>query len=81
MDTSMDTSSICRLPLKETLLHLILGVTTWSMILEPQDRMRLRLPVPFKEKAELIYAKLAEFPCCILFPNKNSKKWHNKMLL
>lgn len=69
----MDTSSIYRLRLKEMLLHLILRSND-SMILEPPDRIRLRLPLLFKGKAELMYAKLAEFPCCILFPDKNAKK-------
>lgn len=51
------------------------------MILEPQDRMRLRLPVSFEVNVVLIYAKLANFLCCLIFPDENSKKWHNKMLL
>jgi len=56
------------------------GVTTmWFLNLK--IGWSLSLPASFEVKAVLIYAKLANFLCCILFPDETSKKWHNKMLL
>lgn len=41
-------------------------------------RMKLRLPVSFKLEVVLIYAKLANCLCCIVFPNDNPKGLHKK---
>lgn len=43
------------------------------MILEPQSRRKLRLPVSFEVKAVLIYAKLANFIAGLYFLMRTQK--------